>query len=153
LDTVSTPAVLTVSNNESTNTQRNFSEMVFLECCLCLSRLFERKNAMDVNFEWAGLNQLIQSVDCLTATFAIVRVAAYSIAHLRRRHYAVWIRNAATSSNCRKRSISRFTTGGDERGVDPIGRKFKRDIQHVVTTTIDCCIRAETFDKANSVFA
>src|ERR1700741_1161928 len=60
--------------------------------------------------------------------------------------------DAATGSNCRKRTISRFTARGNERGIDPVWVKFARLVQHFVATTVDCCIRAETFDKAYSVF-
>ena len=47
---------------------------MFFERCLCGSRLLKWKNAVDVHFEWACLDQLIQSINCLAATFAIVRV-------------------------------------------------------------------------------
>src|ERR1044071_1505417 len=135
------------------NTQRDFSEMVFLECRVCRSRLLERKDAVEMHFEWASLDQFIQPIDRFAATFAIICIDAHSMGRLRRGHHTVWISNPAIKSNRRKRSISSFTTGGDKRGVDPIGCKFTSDIQHVVTTTVDCSIRAETFDKGHSIFA
>ena len=46
-------------NSHSTNSQRNFSEMVLFERRLCGSHLLEWKNAIDVHFEWACLDQLI----------------------------------------------------------------------------------------------
>ena len=42
-----------------TNPQRNFSEIMFFERRLCLSRRLKWKNAVDVYFEWASLDQLI----------------------------------------------------------------------------------------------
>src|SRR5688572_12231847 len=61
--------------------------------------------------------------------------------------------DATTNAHRRQRTISRFTTSGNERGVDPIGRKFAGYIQHVVATTVSCCIRAEIFDKSHPVFS
>src|SRR5689334_7705342 len=78
-----------------TNAQRDFSEVMFFECRLCSSRLIEWESAIDVHFEWAGLDQLIQPVDSFAATFAVVCFAAYSCGRFRHRHDTVWISNAA----------------------------------------------------------
>jgi hypothetical protein len=41
------------------NPQRNFSEVMLFERRLCGSRLLKWKNAVNVHFEWACLDQLI----------------------------------------------------------------------------------------------
>src|SRR5688572_10398639 len=99
------------------NLQRNFSEVMLFERCLCSRRLLEWKYAMNMHFERACLNQFVQSVDSLTATLAIVGIDAHVGGRLRFRPHAVWICDASISTDRSQRSISRVTTSGDECGV------------------------------------
>ena len=106
--------------------------MVFFERRLCRSRLLEWKNAVDVHFEWTGLDQLIQSVYSIATTFAVVCFGGYSCGRLRFRHYAVWISNPAISPDRSQRSISRFTARSNKRSVNPVGSKLAGRSQHFV---------------------
>src|ERR1700738_4486386 len=110
----------------STRPQGELAEEVGAQRPVRLGGLVERERAGDMDLEWAGIDQAVELVGRLLAGDHIVTAEAHAGPGVGLGRHAVGLGPPPAAAHAPQPRIACPPAGGDERGVEAVGRELAR---------------------------